>query len=72
MDRIDIQSPKVFGGLKTDEYLALNPQGLIPMLVFPDGNSLWESDVSPHPLLPASASSSRSSNSNADAMCAIS
>jgi len=48
-DKVDIQSPKVYGGMKTDEYLALNPQGLIPMLVFPDGRSLWESDVSAFP-----------------------
>lgn len=47
MDKIDIESPKVYGGMKTDEYLALNPQGLIPALVFPDGQALWESDVRP-------------------------
>ena len=47
MDKIDIESPKVYGGYKTDEYLALNPQGLIPSLVFPDGKALWESDVRP-------------------------
>ena len=47
MDKIDIESPKVYGGMKTDEYLALSPQGLIPALVFPDGEALWESDVRP-------------------------
>ena len=47
MDKIDIESPKVYGGMKTDEFLALNPQGLIPALVFPDGQALWESDVRP-------------------------
>ena len=49
-DKVDIQSPKVYGGMKTDEYLGLNPQGLIPILVFPDGRSLWESDVSAFPV----------------------
>ncbi len=39
-------SPKVYGGMKSDEYTALNPQGLVPMLVLPDGKILWESDVS--------------------------
>ena len=47
LEKIDIESPKVFGGMKTDEFLALNPQGLIPALVFPDGKALWESDVRP-------------------------
>ncbi len=48
-DKVDIVSPKVYGGMKSDEYVALNPQGLIPMLVLPDGKSLWESDVSVSP-----------------------
>ena len=47
IEKIDIESPKVYGGYKSDEYLALNPQGLIPSLVFPDGRALWESDVRP-------------------------
>lgn len=37
--------PQVYGGMKTPEYLALNPQGLIPSLVFTNGGALWESDV---------------------------
>ena len=45
-EKVDVVSPKVYGGMKSDEYLALNPQGLIPMLVLPDGQNLWESDVS--------------------------
>lgn len=44
-EKVDVVSPKVYGGMKSDEYLALNPQGLIPMLVLPDGQNLWESDV---------------------------
>ena len=48
-DKVDIVSPKVYGGMKSEEYTALNPQGLVPMLVLPDGNSLWESDVSVFP-----------------------
>lgn len=43
---VDIMSPKAYGGMKSDEYLALNPQGLVPMLVLPGGKALWESDVS--------------------------
>ena len=45
-EKVDVVSPKVYGGMKSDEYMALNPQGLVPMLVLPDGESLWESDVS--------------------------
>ena len=45
-DTVDIVSPKVYGGMKSDEHMALNPQGLIPMLVLPGGKALWESDVS--------------------------
>ena len=45
-DAIVIIVPQVYGGMKTPEYLALNPQGLIPSLVFTNGGALWESDVS--------------------------
>jgi len=38
-------SPVDLGGLKSDEYLALNPQGKIPLLVTSDGLSIPESDV---------------------------
>lgn len=44
-DKIAIDSPKVLGGLKSEQYLALNPQGLMPLLVFPDGTSIPESEV---------------------------
>lgn len=44
-DIIDIRSPMDLGGLKTDEYLALNPQGKMPLLVLPEGLSLPESEV---------------------------
>lgn len=42
---VDIQSPKVFGGLKSDAYLAINPQGMMPVLALPDGTNLPESQV---------------------------
>lgn len=44
---IDIKSPLELGGLKSPEYLALNPQGKMPVLVLPDGTSLPESEVRP-------------------------
>ena len=44
-DRIDIKSPMELGGLKSDDYLALNPQGKMPLLVLPDGTALPESEV---------------------------
>ncbi|EIE26071.1 glutathione S-transferase [Coccomyxa subellipsoidea C-169] len=42
---VAIESPKVLGGLKSEAYLALNPQGLMPLLALPDGTSLPESQV---------------------------
>ena len=42
---VDIQSPKVLGGLKSEAYLAINPQGMMPVLALPDGTSLPESQV---------------------------
>lgn len=44
--RIAIESPMTLGGLKSEAYLALNPQGLMPLLVLPDGTCLPESEVS--------------------------
>ena len=32
---IDIQSPKVLGGLKSEQYMACNPQGKMPVLSKP-------------------------------------
>ena len=45
-DEIDILPPKTLGeGLKSPGYLALNPQGKMPLLVLPDGTPLPESQV---------------------------
>mmetsp|Transcript_11327 Transcript_11327/g.20470 ORF Transcript_11327/g.20470 Transcript_11327/m.20470 type:complete len:263 (-) Transcript_11327:218-1006(-) len=44
-DEIDIMSPEVVGGLKSDEYAVLNPQCKMPVMVLPDGMSLPESEV---------------------------
>lgn len=44
---VDIQAPKLLGdkGVKSPAYLALNPQGKMPLLVLPDGTALPESQV---------------------------
>ena len=42
---VDIQSPKVLGGLRGEEYLRRNPLGKMPLLVLPDGTNLPESAV---------------------------
>ncbi|KAK9808948.1 hypothetical protein WJX72_006815 [[Myrmecia] bisecta] len=42
---VDITSPQTLGGLKSEQYLALNAQGKMPMLVLPDGTALPESEV---------------------------
>lgn len=44
-DAIDILPPKELGGLRSPEYLALNPLGKMPLLVLPDGTALPESQV---------------------------
>ncbi|WP_353620177.1 glutathione S-transferase family protein [Thalassotalea sp. G20_0] len=33
------------GGTHTDEFLAMNPNGKIPVMALPDGNYLWESNA---------------------------
>ena len=33
------------GGTHTDEFLAMNPNGKIPVMKLPDGNYLWESNA---------------------------
>ncbi|GMH69207.1 hypothetical protein TrRE_jg12129 [Triparma retinervis] len=38
-------SPGTLGGLKSDDYLRLNPQGKMPLLTTSDGLSIPESDV---------------------------
>ena len=44
-DTLAIANPETLGGLKSDAYLALNPQGKMPLLVLPDGLALPESEV---------------------------
>ena len=44
-DAVEIRDPGTIGGLKSEEYLALNPQGKMPLLVLPDGLALPESEV---------------------------
>ena len=45
--RIDITSPKELGGLRSEQYLALNPEGKMPILVLPDGTVIPECEVRP-------------------------
>lgn len=42
----DIVSPAVLGGLGSDSYKAVNPQGKMPILLLPDGSAIPESEVS--------------------------
>eukprot|EP00953_Heterococcus_sp_UTEX-ZZ885_P014302 8121-Heterococcus_DN1.PRE.1 len=42
---IDVVTPMEFGGLKTPEYLAVNPQGKMPALITEEGDCFGESDV---------------------------
>ena len=45
-DKVNVVSPQAIGGLRSPEYLALNPQGKMPLLVDEDGGStVWESDA---------------------------
>ena len=44
-DVVDVTHPKELGGLKSPEYLALNPYGQMPLLVLPDGTAIPESQV---------------------------
>ena len=44
-DRIDIVTPALLGGLNSEAYLALNPQGKMPLLAFPAGDPIAESEV---------------------------
>ena len=44
-EEVVIASPLDLGGLKTPEYLALNPQGKMPLLSIKDGMSIPESDT---------------------------
>eukprot|EP00884_Botryococcus_braunii_P012251 jgi/Botrbrau1/21026/Bobra.0144s0038.1 len=42
---VTIKSPNDLGGLKSTEYRTLNPQGLMPLLLMPDGTALYESEI---------------------------
>ena len=42
---VPIVSPMELGGLGSDEYKALNPQGKMPLLVEDDGLAVWETDA---------------------------
>jgi glutathione S-transferase len=45
---VDVVSPvDAYGGLKTPEYLALNPQGKMPMLVVPAGDESQPGGLAP-------------------------
>ncbi|PNW74809.1 hypothetical protein CHLRE_12g508850v5 [Chlamydomonas reinhardtii] len=58
--QIDIVTPQTIGGLKSPEYLALNPQGKMPLLVTESGWPLPESEVISQYLLDKYASHSPS------------
>lgn len=42
---VDVLPPKEIGGLRSETYLDLNPQGKMPLMVLPDGSALPESQV---------------------------
>jgi len=42
---VNVVSPMEIGGLRSEQYLALNPQGKMPMLVDEDGSVTWEADA---------------------------
>mmetsp|Transcript_46112 Transcript_46112/g.76214 ORF Transcript_46112/g.76214 Transcript_46112/m.76214 type:complete len:270 (-) Transcript_46112:351-1160(-) len=42
---IDIATPAHFGGIASDRYRALNPQGKIPVLILPDGTAFFEARI---------------------------
>eukprot|EP00877_Chromochloris_zofingiensis_P012563 jgi/Chrzof1/7560/Cz02g28130.t1 len=44
-DTFDIVSPGSVGGLASDAYKSLNPQGKMPLLALPDNTLLPESEV---------------------------
>ncbi|GAX77121.1 hypothetical protein CEUSTIGMA_g4567.t1 [Chlamydomonas eustigma] len=41
----DLKPPTSIGGLQSEQYKALSPQGKMPLLVLPDGTALPESEV---------------------------
>jgi glutathione S-transferase len=44
-EQINVVAPAALGGLKSPAYLALNPQGKMPLLVLPNGTAIPESQV---------------------------
>ena len=42
---VAIESPQTLGGLKSEEYLKLHPQGQMPLLALADGGAIPESDT---------------------------
>mmetsp|Transcript_56315 Transcript_56315/g.138215 ORF Transcript_56315/g.138215 Transcript_56315/m.138215 type:complete len:414 (+) Transcript_56315:178-1419(+) len=44
-DEVVIKPPSELGGLKSEEFLKINPQGKMPVLVTPDAGNLPESDT---------------------------
>ena len=44
-EHVRVAPPSELGGLRGAAYVALNPQGKMPLLVLPDGRALPESDV---------------------------
>eukprot|EP00929_Paragymnodinium_shiwhaense_P058306 TRINITY_DN29188_c0_g1_i1.p1 TRINITY_DN29188_c0_g1~~TRINITY_DN29188_c0_g1_i1.p1 ORF type:complete len:444 (+),score=122.49 TRINITY_DN29188_c0_g1_i1:89-1420(+) len=42
---VEIQAPSALGGLKGEDYLALNPQGKMPLMKLADGSAVYESDT---------------------------
>lgn len=45
-DEIQMAKPADLGGMKSEAYLALNPEGKMPLLVTPEGEGIFESKVS--------------------------
>ena len=44
-DKVEMRTPGDYGGLSSDAYRAINPQGKIPALVLPGGKTLFEAKV---------------------------
>jgi len=52
-NKVEIKKPSELGGLKSPEYMALNPQGKMPLMVVNGDFSLYESDTIARYLLEA-------------------
>lgn len=57
---VKVTSPMEIGGLRSEEFLALNPQGKMPLLVEDDGIVVWEADAICRHLLEKHAASADS------------